>query len=295
MLIVCPVRRPSARAISSDMIDPSLISLLGIVLIAGAAAGFAAGMFGIGGGIVIVPTLYYIFNFVGPEGGPHMKVAVATSLATIVLTSVRSVMAHNKRGAVDWPTLKLWGAWIVAGALMGGITSRFVDGDALTALFGGFGLIIAATMGLSRPTPNSVLTAPVGALRIGLGFGLGFASAWLGIGGGVFGVIILTMAGAPIHVAVGTASGFGVAIGLPGAIGAMISGLGAENLPAYSIGYVNIPAFAAIAAMTGLTAPLGARVAHGLSQSLLKRIFAVALAIIASRMLWSGVSALLGH
>ncbi len=261
--------------------------------VAGLVAGLAAGLFGIGGGIVIVPTLYHVFGALGVADETRMHAAVATSLATIVVTSARSVQAHHRKGAVEWAILRSWGPWIVAGALTGALVSRAVSGEALAGVFGVGALIVAARMAFAR-APDAVQTAaavaphdrlPAGPTRAGLGAGLGFFSAWMGIGGGVFGVALLTMFGRPIHRAIGTAAGFGAAIGLPGALGFVIAGWGLADRPPASLGYVNVPGFVLIAALTSVTAPLGARLAHSLSQTMMKRAFAGVLTLVALNML----------
>lgn len=262
-----------------------LVFFVMILSLVGAAAGVIAGLFGIGGGVIIVPALYYVFGALGADDAVRMHAAVATSLATIVVTSLRSVSAHAKRGAVDGDILRAWTPWIVLGAIAGAATARFVPGEGLTGLFGVFGLAIAVRMGLGRDVTPIADRPPEGALRAGMGSGLGFTSSWLGIGGGVFGVLMLTLSGRPIHKAVGTAAGFGLAIGAPAAVTAILAGWGLEGRPPFSLGYVNVPGFALIAALTTLTAPLGARLAHGLSQSALRRVFAIALGVIALNML----------
>ncbi len=274
------------------MLDASLLSLLPLLLAAGAFAGFTAGLFGIGGGVVVVPTLYYLLLEVGPEGGPHMKVAVATSLATIVVTSIASLRAHHKRGGVDADVFRRWKWWIVLGAVIGVSTARFVSGTVLVAFFGAAALVFALLTVLSEDVKARLRIQTTHAGERGMAAGLGFVSSWLGMGGGVFGVVLLTMTGVPVRKAVGTAAGFGVAVGLPGALGAMVLGIGEPNLPPYSLGYVSIPAFLAITTMTVLTANLGARVAHGIPERVLSLAFAVGLALIGLRMLWTGLEAL---
>lgn len=258
--------------------------LLGLAA-AGMFAGTAAGLFGIGGGAVIVPVLFFLFESLGyPETAMH--VAVSTSLATIILTSSRSVMAHNKRGAVDWQIIRTWAPWIMLGALAGMIGSGWISGRALTGIFGVMAFVLAAQLFFGRPSWRLAEDMPSGAARAGLGSGVGALSALMGIGGGTFGVSLMTMCGRPIHQAVATASGFGIAIGLPSAFAALFVGWGREGLPPFSLGYVNLIAFAVISVFTVTMAPVGARLAHNLDAVLLKRLFGVLLAIVACRMLW---------
>lgn len=263
---------------------PLLAALAG----AGLFAGLVAGLFGIGGGAVIVPVLFFLLTALGfTETAQH--VAVATSLATIIATSSRSVMAHNKRGAVDWAVLRGWSPWIVLGALGGMALAGAMSGHALTVIFGAVALIIALQFFFGRPDWRLAGDMATGALRAVLGAAMGALSALMGIGGGTFGVSVMTMSGRPMHQAIGTAAGFGVAIGVPGAIAAMVVGWGKADLPPGSVGYVNLPAFLMIATLTVLMAPVGARLAHRLDAQLLRRLFGILLFIVAARMIWSSI------
>jgi uncharacterized membrane protein YfcA len=258
--------------------------LLGLAA-AGVFAGLAAGLFGIGGGAIIVPVLFFLFEQVGyPETAMH--VAVSTSLATIILTSARSVLAHHKRGAVDWQVIRSWAPWIMLGALAGMVASGWMSGRALTAIFGVMAFVLAAQLFFGRPSWRLADDMPGGAGRAGLGGGIGALSALMGIGGGTFGVSLMTMCGRAMHQAVATAAGFGIAIGLPSAIAAVFVGWGHEGLPPFSAGYVNVPAFLLISLFTVAMAPVGAKLAHSLDAAQLKRWFAVLLSVVAARMLW---------
>ncbi|MFT5776862.1 sulfite exporter TauE/SafE family protein [Hyphomonas sp.] len=261
--------------------------LLGLA-VAGAAAGLAAGMFGIGGGAVIVPVLFFLFDGMG-YGETAMHVAVATSLATIILTSARSVMAHNSHGAVDWDIIRSWAPWIVVGALIGMGLSGFLSKQALLGIFGSMAFVLSAQLFFGRPTWRLADEMPGGVVRGGLGMAIGALSALMGIGGGTFGVSLMTLYGRPIHRAVATAAGWGVAIGLPSAIVAVFIGWGHPNLPPFSLGYVNLAAFALISVFTVTMAPVGAKLAHSLDAVLLKRLFAILLALVAARMLWKAL------
>ena len=256
---------------------------------AGIAAGLAAGLFGIGGGAVIVPVLYFLLTALG-YGETAMHVAVATSLATIILTSIRSVMAHNRRGAVDWSVIRGWAPWIVLGAIIGQAIAGFISTEALTFIFGALLLILALQLYFGRPSWKLAEDLPSGGARAGLGSGLGALSAIMGIGGGTFGVSLMTVCGRPIHQAVATAAGFGVAIGLPGAAVAIGNGIGKAGLPPFSLGHVNLPAFALISVCTVAMAPVGAALAHKLDAGVLRKLFGVLLVIVSIRMIWKVIA-----
>jgi uncharacterized protein len=262
-----------------------VVSMLG----AGLFAGFVAGMFGIGGGFVVVPALAAVLSVL-PHGGSDahiMHVAIGTSLATIFFTSLRSVQAHAKRGAVDWTILKGWVAPVAIGVIGGVVAAKFMSAQALKIVFG-VGVLL---MGLHFIFPvlaryhKAEEDMPKGATRWTLGSMLGGMCSLLGIGGGTPAVLIMTLNGVKIHKAVATAAGFGTIIAVPGAIGNMLIGLGETGLPLGSIGYVNLIALAAIVLMSFWTAPMGAAAAHSLDPAKLKRVFGVYLIVTALFML----------
>lgn len=263
-----------------------ILSLVGV----GLFAGLVAGMFGIGGGAVIVPVLYFLLDGMG-FSETAMHVAVSTSLATIILTSARSVMAHHGHGAVDWGIIRSWTPWIMLGAACGIGLSGLMSRQMLLGLFGALLLLLAAQMVFGRPSWRLADEMPKGAGRAGLGTGIGTLSALMGIGGGTFGVSLMTLFGTPIHRAVATAAGWGVAIGLPGAIAAIFVGWGREGLPPMSVGFVNLPAFALISVFTVLMAPVGAALAHRLPADNLRKLFGALLVLVAGRMVWQAIGA----
>ncbi len=258
---------------------------------AGLFAGLVAGLFGIGGGIVIVPTLYYLFSRFGyAETAIHA--AVGTSLATIILTSIRSAISHHKRGAVDWSLVRAWTPPIMVGTLFGAQIAARIPGAQMTVLFGAIMVLLSAQLGFGRPGWRLAKDMPGGAAKWGLGGLMGGLSAMLGIGGGTLGVSLMTLCGRSIHQAVATAAAFGAAIGLPGAIGYIISGWGREGLAPGSLGYVNMIAFGVIACLTVTMAPVGVALAHRLPAQTLKRMFAAGLSVIAVKMVLDGWAAL---
>lgn len=262
--------------------------LITALIAAGLFAGLVAGLFGIGGGAVIVPVLFFLLDGLGYRD-TAMHVAVSTSLATIIATSIRSVMAHHKRGAVDWNVLRAWGPWIMLGAVLGMALSSHISGQGLAVLFGAIALLISLQFFFGRPDWQIFDDMATGPVRWFLGTLMGGLSALMGIGGGTFGVTLMTVSGRPIHQAIGTAAGFGVAIGVPGALAAIAVGWGRQDVPPGSLGHVNLIAFALIAALTVAMAPVGARLAHSLDSTRLRRWFGILLAIVAVRMIWTSI------
>lgn len=253
---------------------------------AGLFAGLIGGLFGVGGGIVLVPALFHTLGVIGVEDSVRAHVAVATSLSTIVATSWRSLGAHAKAGAVDFDVLKAWTPWIAVGAAIGASAAGAVDGDALLTVFGVGLLLVSANLGFGKETWRIAADLPTGAPRAGIAGAIGALSAMMGVGGGTFGVTVMTLCGRPIHRAVATASGFGAAIAVPAALVNVWTGWGEEGLPAFSVGYVNLPGFVALSLLTAITAPFGARLAHRLDRARLRRLLAIFLAITAANLLW---------
>lgn len=269
------------------------ISQYGVLILsmaaAGLFAGLVAGLFGIGGGVVIVPTLFFLLTQMGyPETAMH--VAVSTSLATIVVTSIQSAMAHHRHGAVDWHIIRTWAPWIMAGSVGGMLVAGYMSKQVMLGVFGTILVLFAAQFYFGRPSWKLAEQMPGGAARAGLGGFAGAISSIMGIGGGTIGVTLMTVCGMTIHRAVGTASGWGVAVGLPGAIAAVLVGWQREGLPPLSAGFVNLPAFVLIALATMVMAPVGAALAHRLDAVRLRKLFGVLLAIVAVRMIWQAAS-----
>ncbi|MEO1251100.1 MAG: sulfite exporter TauE/SafE family protein [Pseudomonadota bacterium] len=250
--------------------------LIAGMLAAGCATGFAAGLFGIGGGIITVPVLYAVFHATGVGEDPSLKSAIGTSLAVIIVTSIGSLLAHHRAGHVDLAVLRSWAPWIAAGSAFGGAIARFVPVEALAAVFVGGAFYIGARRLAPRKTRSRrSVDLQARHMKIPWGLGAGVFSSLMGLGGGAVGVMAMTLAGRPMHQAIATSAGFGLAVAVPGALGFIVTGWTAPGLPALSAGYVNLPAFAAVAATAGVAAPLGARVAHLLDATLLSRIFAI--------------------
>ena len=262
-----------------------LLALVAFLLFVGGAAGVLAGLLGVGGGIVIVPALFAVFSALGHPAETLMHVCVATSLATIVPTSIRSLAAHHKKGAVDWSVLKSWAPFMGAGAILGVLAADRLKSASLMLVFGGLAFLVALHMAFGRANWRIGAAPPMGWRSGALAFPMGFASALMGIGGGTFGVPTLTLFGLPVHRAVATAAGFGLVIAVPAATGFILSGLTAENRPDFALGYVHLPAFAIIVPMTVLFAPVGVKIAHAIDPRPLKLLFALFLAATALNML----------
>ncbi|WP_375399044.1 sulfite exporter TauE/SafE family protein [uncultured Sphingomonas sp.] len=268
-----------------------IVETIAALLAAGLLAGFAAGIFGIGGGFVVVPALIAVLPLLGASKVELTHVAIGTSLATIVATSVRSVLAHHRRGAVDWSVLKSWAPWIVIGVGAGVVLASRLPGHGLAVVFG-VGVVLMSVHFLTPLFAGRQLATemPGGAARVGIAGGLGAFSSLLGIGGGTIAIIVMTLCGKTIHRAIATASGVGFIIAVPGVIGFVIIGLGKIGLPWGSTGYVNWPAAVVITSMSMLTAPLGVAAAHRLSPVLLARTFGVYLLFIGGLMIKNGLA-----
>ncbi|MBC7137647.1 MAG: sulfite exporter TauE/SafE family protein [Defluviimonas sp.] len=261
----------------------TLLPMLALLLVAGALAGLVAGLLGVGGGIVLVPAYYYIFVALGHDSPGVMRICLATSLATIIVTSARSVLAHHRKGAVDWQILRHWAPGIAAGALIGVLVVAQLRTQALQAIFGLLALIVALYMAAGRAHWRLGPRMPGLAARAPLSAAVGFLSVLMGIGGGSFGVPLMTLYNVPIHRAVATAAGFGITIALPSAVAFLL--VPVPGAPPFTVGAVNLPAFAVTIAMTLITAPMGAALAHRMNPGPLKRVFALFLAVVALNMI----------
>lgn len=261
---------------------PDLALLVG----AGVIAGFIAGLFGVGGGTVTVPVLYYWFTHMGISDDIAMHVSVATSLATIIATSLASSAAHEKRGSVDHDILKLWGPFLGGGSIIGALLAGLLSGIEMRLIFGTFLIFISLYMSFGKHDKVICNSLPVANVQRAIAAFIGTFSSIVGVGGGALAVPTLASCNVPMQRAVGTSSAFGVIVAIPGAIGFIISGWGHEGLPPYSLGYVSLMGLLVLLPTTALLAPIGAKVAHKLSRELLRRIFGGFLLFIAIKMLW---------
>jgi uncharacterized membrane protein YfcA len=260
-----------------------LVTLAVVLVLIGGFAGVIGGLLGVGGGIVLVPAFFYAFQQLGYGGDHLMQVCVATSLATIVVTSVRSMSGHNRKGAVDWSVLRRWGPGLVIGAALGVLVAAQVKSVVLQAVFGVLAGIAGLYMAFGRDHWRLGQQMPGLAGAGALSGATGFFSAMMGIGGGTFGVPLMTLFNMPIHRAVGTASGFGILIAVPSVLGFLL--LRVADAPPWTVGAVNLPAFLIVIGSTLLTTPWGVKLAHSMNPRPLKRAFAVFLVLVALNML----------
>lgn len=263
--------------------------LLGLSL-TGMVSGVFAGLLGIGGGAIIVPALAFAFSALGFSDDVGQHVAVASSLAIIIPTGIRSAMAHHRRGAVDVPILRLWAPFVFCGCLVGGLMAGWFSGDTLRIVFG----VMAFFIALNIVTPfqqrlmghlnGSSTTHRIAATVVG------YVSALMGIGGGSLSVPTIAAFGETMHKAVGTGAAIGVFIAIGGTIGFIVSGWQETGLPPLSLGFVNLIAVALVGGFSVLTAPLGATLAHRLDQKTLKYVFAIFLVFVGLNMIWKALS-----
>ncbi|MDX1779823.1 MAG: sulfite exporter TauE/SafE family protein [Thalassovita sp.] len=261
--------------------------LLGTVILSAIFAGIMAGLLGVGGGIVLVPMLFWLLSLTDFPPELFMHMAVATSLATIIFTSVSSARAHAKRGALDLKLLRLWAPAMVVGALSGGLVSRYIDAGGLKAIFGAIALLVSVNMARPKPLVLRDSLPESNIVHVAISGVTGLFSSLMGIGGGTLSVPILSAFSVDIRRAVGTASAFGVVIAVPAVIGFVMSGWGVEGRPPLSLGFVNVAAALVILPFTVGFAPVGARIAHAVDTKWIKRVFALFLFITAIRMLLS--------
>ena len=264
------------------------VAVLAVAMLAtGLVSGTLAGLLGIGGGIVVVPALYEVFTLLGVPSDIRMHVAVGTSLATIIPTSIASTRAHFRRGEVDLGFVKSWVPALLAGSLGGIAFATFVHGQILSAIFAAFTFFIGLQM--ARGGKGKVLFAsvPKGVAGQIPPFGVAALSTLMGLGGGTLGMPLLRALNFPTTKAVGTAAAFGLIISIPGAIGMVASGWDASGLPVGNFGYVSFIGFALIVPTAIFAAPMGARLDDRLGPEGVRRVFAGFLFIVSARMAYA--------
>ena len=264
------------------------LGLLAALLLLGTAVGFAAGLLGIGGGMLLVPFLTYLFSHRAFPSEHVVHMAIATSLSTILFTSLSSVWAHHQRGAVLWPVVRMLAPGIVLGSLLGAQIAGYMSTTVLALFFAIFVTFSATQMLLDKkPKPSRELPRAWGML--GAGAGIGTLSSLVGAGGGFISVPFMTWCNVTIHRAVATSAALGFPIALAGALGYVVAGWSLPAMPAGTLGYINLPALFCIVSTSILFAPLGARTAHAMPVKKLKRVFALLLYVLAAYMLYKGL------
>lgn len=264
------------------------VAVLGLLLaLAGGATGFLAGLLGVGGGAFLVPILYELFLYFGVDESVRMHMVLGTSLAVIVPTALRSFSGHYAKGAVDMAAWRRLAPWVVAGVVLGVVIAKVSSTAGLKWIWIAAGSFVGLKFALGRDDwrlgdslPKSLGLEAVAVL-------IGVVSALMSIGGGMFIVSLLTLYAFPIHAAVATSAGFGPVISIPGTLGFVWAGWDVPLRPAYSLGYINIPAALLIMPTSMLAVPYGVRAAHALPKRKLEIAFAVFLACVVARFLWT--------
>lgn len=265
-----------------------LIFLAVSLVAAGAVTGLLAGLFGVGGGAVIVPVLYEVFRVIGVPEEVRMPLVVGTSLAVIIPTSIRSYRAHLAKGLVDTSIIKIWAVPVVLGVLGGSFIARYAPPDVFKAVF--VAVAFASAMRLLFASDRWKLgdDMPGPFLMRVYGLIIGVLSSLMGIGGGQLSSLFMTFYGRPIHQAVATSSGLGILISIPGALGYIYAGWPKMDLlPPLSLGYVSFIGFLLFIPTSIWTAPIGARLAHRLSKRRLEVAFGIFLLVVCARFFWS--------
>ena len=264
-----------------------LVFLALALVTAGAVAGVLAGLFGIGGGAILVPVLYQFLTMLGVSEAVSMHLSVGTSLGIIVPTSIRSFLSHSARGAVDMELLKSWLIPVPLGVMLGSLVAAYVSAGMLKAIFAVIATAVALRLLLGKDSWRLGKDIPGHPVRGLVGIVIGLLSTLMGIGGGVMNNTFMTLFGRPIHQAVATSSGTGVLISIPGVIGFALAGWGAADLPPFSVGYVNLMGVLLVIPVTILVAPLGVALAHNMSRQKLELAFGIFLMLVAARFLIS--------
>lgn len=273
------------------MTDTMDLALLAAALAAaGIVAGFLAGVFGIGGGAILVPVLEQVFLHLGVADDVRMHLSVGTSLAIIVPTSIRSFLSHRARGAVDDDLLRVFLFAVPAGVVVASLIFAAIPGDGLRLVFAAIAVLVGIKLLFNRQSWQIAAELPGTVGRSVAGVIIGFLSTLMGIGGGVLNNTFMTAYGRPIHTAVATSAGVGVLISVPGVIGTLIAGLGASGLPFGSTGFINWIAVALIIPLSLLAAPVGVRVAHALGKRPLEIAFGLFMLFVAARFAWSALA-----
>lgn len=261
-----------------------------IFLAIGALAGFAAGIFGVGGGVIVVPILYLVFSQIGYSPEVVVHLALGTSLATIIVTSTSSLIAHHKKGGVIWPVFRNLAPGMAIGSFVGAGLAGLLAGATLQLIIGVFLVWVAYRMFMGKQAQSQAAALPSTVKQVGVGVSIGVASSVFGIGGGSLTVPYLSRYGVVMQKAVGTSAACGLPIAIAGALGFMFFGMKNQLDIPNTIGFVHITAFFGISVMSFFTAKLGAKVAHSLSPVMLKKCFSVLLFAVGSFFFLKGMA-----
>lgn len=264
-----------------------LLPFLAALVVAGATAGFLAGLFGIGGGAVLVPVFYQMLGVLGVDEAIRMHLSVGTSLAIIVPTSLRSFRGHLAKGVVDTKLLRSFLIPVPAGVIAASIVTAFLSGAGLRVIFAVVAILVALKLLFARENWRLGKDIPGNPVRSIAGFIIGFFSTFMGIGGGVFNNTFMTLYGRPMLQSVATSSGVGVLISVPGMIGYILAGWDKNGSLPFSVGYVNLLMVAIVIPMTLLVAPYGVRAAHALGKRQLEVGFGLFLVLVSARFFYS--------
>ncbi len=255
-------------------------------LLIGLFVGFFAGLLGIGGGLMLVTLMVYLFTMQGFPADRLLHLALGTSIASIVFTSISSLRAHHKHGAVRWDILRMAIPGLVVGTLLGTVVADLLKSKYLAIFFVIFVYFSAVQMFADmKPKPTRQLPGKAGMTLAAVIVGI--VSSLVGVGGGVMTIPLMSQYNVPMRQAIGTSAAMGLPIAIAGTVGFVATGLGKDHLPPLSVGYVYLPALVGIVIGTFITVPRGARATHTMPVARLKKIFAVILFVLATRMLWS--------
>ncbi len=262
----------------------------GAIALSGVVSGLMAGIFGIGGGAVLVPVFYQVFGLLGVDDAVRMHLAVGSSLAIIIPTSIRSFTSHRARGAVDMEVLRSFLIPVPIGVILASVTAAYISSEGLRVIFAILMLLVAVRLLFNRETWRVAGDLPGAGGRTVAGVVIGYFSTLMGIGGGVMNNTFMTIYGRPMHQAIATSSGVGVLIAIPGTIGYIWAGWGHPDLPIASSGFINWIAVALIIPIALIVTPFGVRIAHAMKRRQLEIAFGLFCFFVSARFFWSLIS-----
>ena len=263
-----------------------IIFILTVMAVSAVIVGFMAGLFGIGGGLIMVPVLFYLFSFAGIDQAFVMHLAIGTSFSVIIPTSIISTMTHMKFKAVDFNIVKTFGVFVVLGVILGTIFAVSLKTSSLILFFSIMTMLFAIYFLITKEKMNPLMRKVNLIYKVICGFLSGFLSAPMGIGGGVFNVPIFKMLGYPINVAIGSSAAIGFLISLIGAIGFAVSGSYLNIDVPFSLGFINIPTFLIFVPITAFMAKIGAKTVHKVDKGVLGKLFGIYLFIISCKLFY---------